>query len=239
MLKELIHRALHKAGFDFIRYDARRFKEFRFKSMLAEHNVNLVFDVGANTGEFGKDLRQLGYRGRIVSFEPISAVWARLKDASLNDPMWEIAPRCAIGSEDGEIEIHISGATASSSALNMLDAHLKAAPQSKYVDSETAPLWRLDTIGLDYLREDSVVLIKIDTQGFEGPVLQGAPELIKSAIGLQLELSLVPLYENQLLFDSLFAEVRNAGFEMWDCSPGFVDHQSGRVLQVDASFFRP
>lgn len=230
---------LHKAGFELIRYDARRFQEVRFKSMLAAHNINLVFDVGANTGGFAKELREIGYRGRIVSFEPVSTVWERLKETSRNDPMWEVAPRCAIGSEDGEIEIHISAASASSSALNILDSHLAAAPQSKYIGSETAPLWRLDTVAPDYLRPDSVVLIKIDTQGFEGPVLRGASELIKTAIGLHLELTLVPLYQNQLLFDSLLPQVLSAGFEMWDCCPMFVEPRTGRVLQVDASFFRP
>jgi FkbM family methyltransferase len=239
MVKAFIHRALQRAGFDLIRYNASRFEDIRFGAMLAAHKVNLVFDVGANAGQFGKQLRQTGYQGRIVSFEPTSAAWERLTDASVNDPMWEIAPRCAIGSEDGEIEIHIAGNSYSSSALNMLDSLLTVAPQCGYIGTEPARLCRLDTIGSEYLRPDSVLLIKIDTQGFEGPVLQGAPELIRTAVGLQLELSLVPLYENQLLLNSLMVKVQNAGFEMWDCSPGFVDHRTGRVLQVDATFFRP
>src|SRR5579862_2380847 len=113
LLKTLIHRTLRKAGFDLLPYNATRFPDIRFGAALAAHKVNLVFDVGANTGQFGRELRQLGYRGRIVSFEPLSAAWAKLKDASNNDPMWEVSPRCAIGSEDGEIEIHIAGNSAS------------------------------------------------------------------------------------------------------------------------------
>jgi FkbM family methyltransferase len=174
-----------------------------------------------------------------VSFEPVLASWTKLRNVSVNDAMWAVAPRCAIGAKDGEIEIHVAENSASSSALNMLDYLLTVAPQCQYTRNEVVPLWRLDTIGLDYLRPDSVVLIKVDTQGFEGPVLEGASELTRGAAGLHLELSLVPLYENQLLLNSLLVEVQNTGFEMWDCSPCFVDHQTGRVLQVDATFFRP
>jgi FkbM family methyltransferase len=237
-VKSLIHRALHCAGFDLIRYDAAHSEDARLRKMLLAHQVNLIFDIGANIGQFGRHLRQIGYEGRIVSFEPLSAAWAQLRRASASDGTWEVAPRCAIGSEDGEIEIHIAGNSYSSSALNMLDSHLNAAPDSKYVGIERTPLRCLNTIGPEYLHSDSILFIKIDTQGFEGPVLQGATELLKIAVGLHLELSLVPLYENQRLFDSLTSELQSLGFEMWNCVPCFHDPRSGRALQVDATFFR-
>lgn len=238
MLKSLIHRALHNVGLDFIRYDSAHSQDARFRDMLAAHQVNLVFDVGANSGQFGRYLRQIGYRGRIVSFEPLSTAWTQLQNTSARDPMWEAAPRCALGSEDGEIEIHIAGNSFSSSALNMLDSHLNAAPESRYVGAEQVPLHRLDTVGLDYLHPGSAPFLKIDTQGFEGSVLEGAARLLKIAVGLHVELSFVPLYENQQLFDSLICALESAGFEIWDCVPCFYDPRSGRALQADATFFR-
>ena len=57
--------------------------------------------------------------------------------------------------------------------------------------------------------------------------------------GVQIELSLVPLYENQLLFLGMLDYITNLGFELWDISPGFRDKQSGKLLQFDGIFFRP
>jgi len=76
-------------------------------AVLTEQKVNMVFDVGANTAQFGRKLREAGYRGRIVSFEPLSSVWDQLSAESKNDPLWEVAPPSVIGNENGKIEIHV------------------------------------------------------------------------------------------------------------------------------------
>jgi FkbM family methyltransferase len=205
---------------------------------LSAHRVNLIFDIGANTGEFGRSLRGWGYHERIVSFEPLSSAWEGLRDAAQGDPLWDVAPRAAIGAEDGEIDFHIAGNSYSSSALKMLDAHVTIAPESAYIGSESVPLRRLDTVGGSYLQPDSVLFIKADVQGFEGDVLKGAGELLKRAVGLHLELSLVPLYEGQCKYDEMIAELKRNGFEMWGVGPELVDPQSGRLLQINATFFR-
>lgn len=197
----------------------------------------MVFDVGANTGQFGQSLREAGFRGRIVSFEPLAAAREKLLAVSQKDNKWDVAPRAAIGNEDGEIEIHIAGNSVSSSVLDMLDAHANAAPGSRYVGSEKVPLRRLDSIALDYLHPDSVAFLKIDTQGYEDRVLQGASNLLKKTAGLQLELSFVPLYDGQRLYDEMVSQLKLLGFELWSMSPVFSDPQTGRLLQVDATFF--
>lgn len=238
MLKTIVKRAIRGAGFEVSRYSPSRSEDVRFLSALEHHRINLVFDVGANDGQFARQLRESGYRGRIISFEPTTAAWEKLKKASENDPLWEAAPRCAIGAEDGEIEFHISANSVSSSALPMLDSHLKAAPESAYVGTERLPLRRLDAVGAEYVKADSVLFIKIDTQGYEQQVLKGATELLKTAAGAQLELSLVPLYEGQVLYDEIIASLKALGFELWDFTPAFVDSKSGRILQGDGTFFR-
>jgi hypothetical protein len=82
------------------------------------------------------------------------------------------------------------------------------------------------------------LFLKIDTQGYEDRVLRGAVELLPRAVGLQLEMSLVSLYEGQRRFDEMYVELVGKGFELWSMSPAFVDPRSGRLLQVDATFFR-
>ena len=238
MLNSVVKRTMRRLGFDLRRYRSATSEAAQFMGMLSAHGINLVFDVGANTGQFGKFLRDNGYGGRIVSFEPLSKAREQLLEASQKDSLWEVAPRAAIGSEDGEIEIHVAANSASSSVLNMLEAHASAAPQSRYIGSERVPLRRLDSIALDYLTSDSVTFLKLDTQGYEDRVLLGAPELIGKTVGLQLEMSMVSLYEGQLLFGDMVNKLKANGFEIWAIWQSFIDSRNGRLLQADVTFFR-
>jgi len=96
----------------------------------------------------------------------------------------------------------------------------------------------LDSISSKYISEDSNIFIKIDTQGYEDLVLKGACETIKKATGLQLEVSLVPLYEGQTLYADIIDKMKTFGFNIWGLSTVLIDTKTGRLLQVDAVFFR-
>ena len=228
-----------RCGVDIVRFRPENSASAQVLAVLRHLGIDLVLDVGANTGQYGQGLREAGYRGCIVSFEPLSAAHAELQRNAGGDPQWTVHPRCAIGDHDGEIEIHIAGNSVSSSVLPMLERHADAAPESRYVGSETVPLVRLDSLAGAYLPDARGVFLKIDTQGFEAAVLAGASEVLARCRAVQLELSLVPLYEGQQLWQHFLGEFRAKGFELWALLPGFVDVESGRTLQTDAIFVRP
>ena len=142
-------------GFELHRFSVEQSEIGRLIRMLKYNNVNLIFDVGANTGQFGLLLRDFGFDGEIVSFEPLSDARARLLKNSKNDPLWKVAPQAAIGEQNGEIEIQIAENSQSSSVLNMLDAHINAAPDSRYVGKEKVALRKLDSIAPDYSNSSS------------------------------------------------------------------------------------
>lgn len=234
-----IKHIMRSLGFEIRRFDPSISESAQFMRQLHSHGINLVLDVGANVGQFGrKNLRDAGYRGRIVSFEPLNAAWKSLSVESARDPLWTIAPRMAIGSESGEIDINVAQNSVSSSVLDMLPDHQKFAPQSAYVSVESVPIRRLDEVAHQYFLPDSKVFLKIDTQGFEDFVLQGADGILDRIMGIQLELSLIPLYSGQQLYDEMILRMKRAGFDLWGISSAFVDVDSGRTLQVDATFFR-
>lgn len=233
-----IRSVARKFGVDIRRYGSDTSDIGRLSRMLSHHKIDLVFDVGANTGQFAGALRAAGYTKRMVSFEPLSSAHTLLLKASRNDALWEVSHRTAIGDHEGEIEMHIAGNSVSSSVLDMLERHSSAAPKSAYVGIERAPVSCLDTVACDYLKPDSVPFLKIDTQGYEDRVLGGAVQLLEKVKGLQLELSFVPLYDGQLLHDELVERLRAIGFAIWGVWPGFCDPNSGRMLQVDVAFFR-
>ena len=238
MLTSFFKRIIRSLGFDLRRFNPENSDAAQFKRMLLTHGVNLILDVGANVGQFGQSLRDLGFKGRIVSFEPLSEARSRLLKTSEADLMWDVAPQAAIGAEDGEIEIHIAGNSVSSSVLDMLDAHSTAAPDSVYVGSERVPLRQLDLLAMDYIRPESVVFLKIDTQGYEDKVLNGASHVLDRVVGLQLELSLLPLYDGQVLFKKMLERIESMGFDLWSLTSPIIDSTNGRFLQIDATFFK-
>ena len=148
------------------------------------------------------------------------------------------ALQTAIGEENGEIEIQIAGNSHSSSVLDMLDTHVRAAPDSKYIGKEKVALRTLDSIAPNYMDSNSIAFIKIDTQGYETQVMNGAKKLMSQIVGLQVEISLVPLYKGQCLFDEMLKKLKNDGFELWSISTVFSDPNTAQLLQVDATFFR-
>lgn len=237
-MKDLVRRSLRRAGYDLHRFLPISSPDAQVAQMLAKLDIDLVFDIGANTGQYGTLLRTLGYAGRIVSFEPLADAHAALTATAARDAAWTVAPRGAIGDSDGEIVINVAANSASSSVLDMLETHSAAAPESVYVGTETVPLHRLDTVAEAYVGGARRVYIKVDTQGFEAAVLRGAPVMFERAAAVQLELSLVPLYAGQPLWDEMIALMAAHGLVLWALWPGFADAASGRLLQCDAIFAR-
>lgn len=230
----------NKWGLDLQRYRPEASQLGRLATMLAHQEIGLVVDVGANTGQFSQALRKAGYTGPILSIEPMSKAHAELVNVSRHDPQWTIAPPMALGDADGEADVHIAGNSVSSSLLPMLDAHEKAAPASAYVGSEKVAVRRLDRLVADHMGDTLLPLfVKIDTQGYEDKVLDGADGILKNVKSLQMELSLVELYAGQQLFGDLVGRMLREGFAIWAIWPGFCDPVSGRMLQVDVVFSRP
>jgi FkbM family methyltransferase len=237
-LKNIIKSLVYKTGFDLHRLTVTSNPTFQLLKGIERFGIDLVFDIGANTGQFASELRTVGYRGRIVSFEPLSVAHKVLTVVAEDDPDWTIHRRTAIGDIDGEVEINISGNSVSSSLLPMLDSHASAAEDSVYIGSERVPINRLDLVASNYIHESDRYFIKIDTQGFEWQVLDGGPDTLSKAQGVLCELSLTPLYEGQRLWLDMIQRLKAEGFTLWSIQKGFTDSRDGRTLQLDAIFFR-
>jgi len=208
-------------------------------SPIIHHGIELVLDVGASDGKlFATETRQLGYGGRMVSFEPLPDAHAKLTVNAANDPNWIIHERVALGAAPGEVDINIAGNSWSSSILPMLDAHLFAAPQSAYVGKTKTPVITLDSVFDRYRTGGERTYLKIDTQGFEAEVLKGLPQHLKDVFAVQLELSLVPLYEGQELYRYFLDFFEARGFCLWSILPEFTDKRTGQMLQFDGVFVR-
>jgi FkbM family methyltransferase len=210
----------------------------QLSTVLKILKIDVVFDIGANEGQFAREIREHGYCGKIISFEPLTSARKNLLSFASSDPGWHVHEQSAIGDQDGQIEIHIAGNSVSSSVLPMLESHSSAAVGSAYVGSERVPIFKLDSMANRYLEKNSNLFIKIDTQGYEWQALDGASKTLKQAQGVLCELSLVPLYHEQRLWRDVVDRLDQKGFILWALQKGFTNQKTGQSLQVDAIFVR-
>lgn len=209
------------------------------KDVLRLARIDTILDVGANSGQFAAIAFDAGFNGLLVSFEAQASVHAELeRRAAGRGRSWIVAPRAALGSGSGKIEINISENSVSSSILPMKSVHLQAEPQSRYVAKETVDLVRLDGLAGPLVAQARNMMIKVDTQGYEKEVLEGATGILDRTAAIQLELSLVPLYDGAPSFVELTSYVQQLGYELFSIVPGFRDRHSGRLLQIDGFFVR-
>lgn len=236
-LKSLARRGLHALGLELSHFKTAHTQAAALRRVLSLCRIDLVVDVGANTGQYAAVVRGTGYGGRILSLEPLSQAHEKLAAAARKDSNWIVGPAVAIGAAPGEAELNISANAVSSSLMPMLDAHSRAAPDSSYVGKEKVRVERLDDV-VGTLAHGARVLLKIDSQGYELEVLRGSTNLLPRVAAIQLELSLAPLYGNQPLIEDLIVYLREKGFVPYSFWPVFSDPVHGRLLQCDGMFVR-
>lgn len=227
-----LRRGLGKVGLDIGRDPFAS----RLTRALSARGIDTVLDIGANVGQYATLLRYAGYDGRIVSFEPLETAYEQLHGRAERDPHWT-AINSGVGAESGSTTINVSANSYSSSVLPMTESHVAAAPDSVVVGTQTIQLTTVADIVVEHGVSPSTTLLKVDTQGYETQVLDGAGALLDAFAGVQLELSFTELYGGQELFDAMTTRLREHGFVLWSLEPG-ISGADGRLLQCDGLFLR-
>ena len=238
-IRKSINNLARKAGYEVVAYDPKKDHASNALKLLSAYGIDLVFDVGAHDGRYGQWLRRHGYTGRMVSFEPVRSVYEALCAASRHDPLWQAEHR-AIGDSEQAVTINVAGnQSLSSSILDMLPAHVRIAPDSVYVGKENVGMSTIEAMVGKYCKLGDRLFLKIDVQGYEAHVLKGAEAVFDTVVGIQVELSLIPLYAGEMLFLDVIGLLQEQGYALMNVTPVFRDPETGRLLQVDGMFFRP
>ena len=234
--KQTIRPAIRRVGYDIVPFPGNHFNHRRV--LLAKAlEVDLVVDVGANTGQFGRELRDFGYDGNILSFEPMAQEYAALERHARKDGRWDTT-RAALGESRGEVDINVAGNSISSSILPMAERHRRAAEASVRQRVETVPLDRLDNLARTQVEVARAPYLKVDTQGYEWQVLCGASGMLDEFVAIELELSLTELYEGQRLMDTTVDWLTQQGLRLAILESSFPDSRTGETLQMNGVFVR-
>lgn len=235
-VKDAIRKAFRTVGLDLIRYNFHNSEDALLKKILDQFQIDLVIDVGANVGQYGSLLRDLGYKNQIYSFEPIGEVFNKLQVRSAQDDNWEVFNN-GVGSKNESLFINISENFVSSSLLQITDASTLVKPDTKYTRQEEISIITLDIFfGSRKIENWKNPFLKIDVQGYEKQVIDGSSNVLKSISVLQIELSLVKLYEGSMLYKEVISLMEELGFYLYTIIPGFRDPQTGQLLQADGVF---
>ena len=223
-----VHDLLRRVGYEVVPVPAAR---------LLRPAPDVLLDVGANLGQFARESRQRGFGGRIVSFEPLPQVFARLAQAARSDARWTVRNE-ALGAETGRLPMHVANSDASSSLLAPSERMGEFAGFLAFDTTTEVSVRRLDDVFDEVCRPGESVVMKVDTQGFEREVLEGGQASLSRIHAVQLELSFLPLYQDEPPIEVALAWMRERGFVPAFVAPAYVQRPSRRWLQADVLFVR-
>jgi FkbM family methyltransferase len=197
--------------------------------------IDCVLDVGANTGQYYDLLRRdVGYRGWVISFEPIPEHVAALRRRAAHEPAWRIEGM-ALGATAGRASFNVMVGTQFSSFLvpdhSATTQFLSANAVRETID---VAVHTLDEVLPGLARELAVrrFYLKLDTQGFDLEVVKGAHASLPGIRALQTEASVTPIYRGSPDFATTIRELQQCGFELSGIFPNNPDHFP-RMLEFD------
>jgi FkbM family methyltransferase len=219
------------------RADAWFSYEAQLRTIIEGLGIDLIIDVGANEGQFAREIRSF-YRGTILSFEPVSSAFAKLASLAASDPDWH-ARNFALGSRPSRLTINVAGETAFSSLLKSNEyCQRRFGDESVGTTEEMVVVRRID----DVLAEEAPaiagrrILVKMDTQGYDMEVFRGLGERLESVVAIQSEVSLIPIYDGMPHWTDTISLYEREGFGVAGFFP--VTRDSGRVIEYDCLLIR-
>jgi len=243
LLKTVVRTCTRKLGYAVL--DLRKdqspgiFLPGHLKTTFDALGVNCIIDVGANIGQYASMIRNAGYTGRIISIEPVTGTYAALSKRAEGDSSWQTL-NIALGEKDEDKVLNVFAASDLSSFLGPSAKMSQNIVNSCITKTQPATVRRLDSIfeqivaGLAQPR----VFLKLDTQGYDLQVVRGANESLRHVLGLQSELSVIPLYEGMADYIEALAFYRSLDFEPTGIFPVAHDRKTRHVLEFDAVLTR-
>jgi FkbM family methyltransferase len=229
-----------RCGFDLVRYPASESLDGHLASLLRRLRIECVVDVGAHHGEYALSLRRHGYSGRIVSFEPVADSFRELSAVVRQDASWTVH-RLALGAAEEERLMNVPPRSSLASFLRP-SAYSREIFGDEIVarHQERVSVTTLDSFlsaGSPADRSSSRLFLKIDAQGYDAQILDGAERILGLVHGLQVEVALKPLYDGVTPYLSQLGWLNDRGFELTGVFPVERDSRM-TIIELDCVFAR-
>ena len=204
--------------------------------LLKKYQISTVIDIGANEGQFAAIARKFYPDALIYCFEPLPDVFSQLCENTESDPKIT-AINLGLSNQKGHASMFQSAFSPSSSLLSMANLHREEFPESDKTCTVPVNITSLDDWVLERnIKLSNDILIKIDVQGHEKSVIQGAIQTVKNSRIVILEVSFQELYEGQPLFDIIYTTLSELGFTYSGSLNQYFSQDRNSFLFADAVF---
>ena len=206
--------------------------------VLERLGVDVVVDVGANYGQYRALLRQIGFAGRIVSFEPVARPFQHCAALAADDPGWDVH-RLALGRRAQRRRIKVGSSDDFSSFLGLSRYGRKTFEELSLGTRQRVDVRTLDSVWDELVGGDARrVFLKTDTQGWDMRVYRGASRHLDRVIGTQCEIAVQRLYRRMPSYRRTLAFLERRGFALTGLYPVWRDAEL-RVGELDCVMVRP
>ena len=216
--------------------------ELKRKQALAHilnvYQVETVLDVGAHKGEYAGGLRDHGYRGRIVSIEPVPESHAILSLRAQDDPLWHVLPPMIVSDRPGAVPFYRNAESDMSSLLEIRDEIKPLLSRSIPIESINPPVFDLRTVFDIAAIPLEKTFLKLDTQGQDLAIVKSFSRAFDVLIGVQVELALVPIYQTEPQWLEAVGVLQALGLTPILFIPGYFNQRTARLFAMDGVFVR-
>jgi FkbM family methyltransferase len=229
MLKKLAN----MLGYELVKIKKGGSINSHLKKLIDLYQIDLIIDVGANKGQFGQLIRKLGYKGDILSFEPVLSSFELLKDRSKNDPKWEVF-QLGLGDKKEQREINTFNSSDFSSLLTPSVKGKELFDKIRVGSTELIEIDTLDNILTDLkISRTRKIFLKMDTQGYDMHVFSGAKNSIDGIVVLLSEISITQIYDGMTNYHNALMEFERNDYAVSALFPVSHNENDLSVIELD------
>lgn len=222
--KYLIWRLFKKLNLEILPDEKKNSVQSYLKYLIDTRQIDCIFDVGANQGQFYKMLRSIGYKNQIKLFEPLPTCWPELEKITRKDNRSKLY-RFGVGNEEKFLTFYETKNSVSSSFKKPLNE---------------ITIKRLHNIPIKQLGKhfDNLAynnFLKIDAQGFEREVVEGTKDILKFFCFILMELSVFPQYQSEPNYIEMLNFMDEIGYQPIFFYPG-VANSENEIIQLEVIF---
>jgi FkbM family methyltransferase len=207
------------------------------KPWLRREGIGTVLDVGANEGQFIKVARVLFPTASILAFEPNPRLTSAL-ESLLSPPGSGAVFPIACGRESATMPLYLTRFSPAASLLRPTALRIPDFPIVETGETIQVAVDRLDQVVRSSALARPPYLLKIDVQGFEWEVLEGAIGLLPDVAVILCEVNTVAFYAGQAGFEQIYAFMREHDFRLVDIGEPIRARATGEVLYFDVAFLK-
>tara|TARA_B100000579_G_C22820340_1_gene850253 strand:- start:56 stop:796 length:741 start_codon:yes stop_codon:yes gene_type:complete len=182
------------------------------EDLIKDLELNIVIDIGSNKGQFVLILNKYFENLKILSFEPINELLEKQKKFFKNTKNNIKFFNTGVGALNSKIDLNITRGKDSSSILEIENIN-NLGRNFDIIEKREINVITLEN-ALNKIDLNGSILLKLDVQGYELKVLEGAEKLLPKIKYIITEVAENKIYKNQVTKNIILKYLKEKNFEI-------------------------